>query len=1170
MAAAKNNAAKATSGGNAPRGPAASIAAAKNTAKAQQSPAFKADMGRYSIGDGYKAPTGGQIKGAIAAVKSGMTPTGYAQQNLRGPLGPNAEMRKGITASTDAYRLGQVSQNLYNKFGNRSIQDAAGFMRDYARSLPAEAAVNMTRNFTGQAQRMRDLGRVGINQALNVSTDKVMRGIDTFSKERFQKPSDISMGLVSEDSPWASRARDALSDAMTRPQTVSEVARKATNFTAPNTSLKKIHRDIKEIGRTPAGRFGVDPAYEKRTTAALAEANRRLAGEPATPTPAVNRVGTPVAGLPAPVPRPRPENQNMQRPTGPYAIAGNTAQPAAAALKRTEKLYNDRVPAETSRPMTTQQVERQYASMTDPTALPVRDVSRPMTTDQVVRQYARMGDPTQRPAPYAGPKLATKQIQDRVNVLPSNEQSLYTGRPTTVPKNQQSLYTGRPITAPKPDQSLYTGPKARRTAEQPPFAGAERILSVQDEPAAGVGMSFNGLNVPAAGMSFNPSLTRMMSPVSNEQSLYNGRMTGGMSFTGVPGTTVPASQPAGVASIPQGERAGGVFDTPVTTPQEGADVLSDAMKNAERTEDGYKLDLGKIPNEQLARQLPGILKNPDSIFDVAQEGGFLGSWNKAKDKETLTKVRDGLNDLKKMGAKVNADGTVTIPAAAAEKAQKVFNDLAKAYSKYGADKNKNPAYNDKFSGGLGSLATPISEKVNATPQAVSADAKNYLAQAQAEGMMTRPVPSANAFMPNITRQEQAAPSTLTGQGPWSMGSTTVTPRTLAPQTALPQTKQIYDRVPQEYKNVSPADALSRPYDVRLGEMKVQIGSKLSTIDNLVADQKGLTKAQRADLRRSLIGDAAEGNVEFTKEDVNKKVAEAKASYPKTSILKNPLTTNLRRYSGDLQERIMDNRSTPVLDSEAADPAFANSLIGDEAYDAAKKTGYFPGDILYNDRFLNDPTQQGILRGPAGELDATDMAKLVNRSRALRYDDVKPYLTPEEKVRKSWSGIIKGVFNVNPLSRIGKATAEKLMGIESPEAFLSRPAYEQRALYQYAKAAAAKREGRPVPEAGFPQGAPDDGVGFPSGNISSPAGGGIGDLGGGGNNGGQDRYSGSTGVAPPASTDGTSSPSTQSGPRPQIYFEWDLGVNIPSPGDPLYTMYMTYLAEREAAAAAMYG
>lgn len=46
------------------------------------------------------------------------------------------------------------------------------------------------------------------------------------------------------------------------------------------------------------------------------------------------------------------------------------------------------------------------------------------------------------------------------------------------------------------------------------------------------------------------------------------------------------------------------------------------------------------------------------------------------------------------------------------------------------------------------------------------------------------------------------------------------------------------------------------------------------------------------------------------------------------------------------------------------------------------------------------------------------------------------------------------------------------------------------------------------------------------------------------------------------------PSTTPGRRPDIYYMWDLGVNIPSPGDPNYTQYQTYLAERLAAQRAM--
>ena len=42
------------------------------------------------------------------------------------------------------------------------------------------------------------------------------------------------------------------------------------------------------------------------------------------------------------------------------------------------------------------------------------------------------------------------------------------------------------------------------------------------------------------------------------------------------------------------------------------------------------------------------------------------------------------------------------------------------------------------------------------------------------------------------------------------------------------------------------------------------------------------------------------------------------------------------------------------------------------------------------------------------------------------------------------------------------------------------------------------------------------------------------------------------------------PSTTPGRRPDIYYMWDLGINIPSPGDPNYTQYQTYLAERLSA------
>lgn len=77
-----------------------------------------------------------------------------------------------------------------------------------------------------------------------------------------------------------------------------------------------------------------------------------------------------------------------------------------------------------------------------------------------------------------------------------------------------------------------------------------------------------------------------------------------------------------------------------------------------------------------------------------------------------------------------------------------------------------------------------------------------------------------------------------------------------------------------------------------------------------------------------------------------------------------------------------------------------------------------------------------------------------------------------------------------------------------------------------------------------------------GGPSAAASSGIGSLGG-GEGGGQ--------TTPPGTPPSTpTTPSTPSGRRPDIYYMWDLGVNIPSPGDPNYTLYQKYLVETLAA------
>ena len=68
---------------------------------------------------------------------------------------------------------------------------------------------------------------------------------------------------------------------------------------------------------------------------------------------------------------------------------------------------------------------------------------------------------------------------------------------------------------------------------------------------------------------------------------------------------------------------------------------------------------------------------------------------------------------------------------------------------------------------------------------------------------------------------------------------------------------------------------------------------------------------------------------------------------------------------------------------------------------------------------------------------------------------------------------------------------------------------------------------------------------------------------------------SGGIADITSTAGTgatspATPSTAStmSARPYIYYEWDLGINVPSPGEPKYTEYQKYLQERADAQKAL--
>jgi spore germination cell wall hydrolase CwlJ-like protein len=342
---------------------------------------------------------------------------------------------------------------------------------------------------------------------------------------------------------------------------------------------------------------------------------------------------------------------------------------------------------------------------------------------------------------------------------------------------------------------------------------------------------------------------------------------------------------------------------------------------------------------------------------------------------------------------------------------------------------------------------------------------------------------------------------------------------------------------------------------------------------------GLNERETISPSRSYFGDIDNRTVTTPSRSYFGDIGERAVTTPSRSyfgdIGDRTVTTPSRSYFGDFgklpTEKLSNVEDEPEIYEGGVPKEYAEKygldeeefyeLVGEEAADAAKKAG-FPRSVYTNEDFLNDPDQLGLMREEiTTPLSPEDMAKVVERSRALNYEDVKPYLTGPEKVRAKVSDVVERIVTFGAPAKVATATAKKLMSIESPEKFLSRPSYEQQALYEYAREANTRY--RPG-EAGLPQ------VGGP-GN-SGVIGGGSG-LGGDGLGGGDKGNSGIAALVNKPKGDETTTPepdtpSTSPGRRPDIYYMWDLGVNVPSPGDPNYNQYQTYLAERLAAQRAM--
>lgn len=226
------------------------------------------------------------------------------------------------------------------------------------------------------------------------------------------------------------------------------------------------------------------------------------------------------------------------------------------------------------------------------------------------------------------------------------------------------------------------------------------------------------------------------------------------------------------------------------------------------------------------------------------------------------------------------------------------------------------------------------------------------------------------------------------------------------------------------------------------------------------------------------------------------------------------------------------------------PESTSSFVGmsdSEIKKTLKDLGY-PSKIYNNPKFardfIEDPDRLGVVGTGNRKLDPVSMAKLHSEAYGGNY------LTPAERAQEVVSSGIERVVNRNPLLKAATETFKELRDIESPKEFLSRPQYEQDYLRDLAKAEAIQYGRSPFVE---------------------------GDRGGGGSDrGGIAALTVPTRTVAPSPTESTTGTTTKVGPRPEIYYYWDLGVNIPSPTDPNYTQYQTYLRERAAAQAAMYG
>lgn len=213
-----------------------------------------------------------------------------------------------------------------------------------------------------------------------------------------------------------------------------------------------------------------------------------------------------------------------------------------------------------------------------------------------------------------------------------------------------------------------------------------------------------------------------------------------------------------------------------------------------------------------------------------------------------------------------------------------------------------------------------------------------------------------------------------------------------------------------------------------------------------------------------------------------------------------------------------------------------------------------GEVLSEDGYGYPTNPDG---SPITAEDIADMPPEIQREyfdkiRHARRQDTPYPLTAEEKMKSRVAGIVTKPLRSGAIGVLTKAGSYLPGPIGEGFKKLSDP---KTAVEEYERAnplrqrQIAERAGRGRGSLGI-------------GTITSSLGGGTPDIG----SGGKAEYR----PIPRQFADygQDAAPDKKEFGRPQLYYDWDAGVGIPSPGDPDYTLYLKYLEEKAAARAAV--